>query len=93
MPESVVCRAMKKCSPFQGKTWCGYLLPVEIVALASSGAVISDGEAQNVVWAEQEIAKGHSGGRWFYFGLGKLKPHGQSKKTNGHKAHQRHCQS
>jgi hypothetical protein len=80
MSESAVFKAMKKCKPFQGRRWCGYLLPVDIVALIDAGARVEKYHEYQVEDARKQIEQGIGGGTWFYFELGRLpKKYGKLK--------------
>ena len=56
--------AVRKCSePFE-KMWCGYLTPLEILALNDIGVVCNERDIDLAIdWKHRGISNGH----WFYF--------------------------
>ena len=56
--------AIKKCSRNNGREWCGYLIPKEILALKSFGAGMDERDVDIAIhWKRTGI----NNGRWVYF--------------------------
>lgn len=53
--------------------WYGYLRPDEIIALVEDGAKTN--HESYVSYARMKKEKGDCGSTWFYFKLGRTKPH------------------
>jgi hypothetical protein len=60
--------AIKKCSWEYRQTWCGYLLPKEILALNDFGVHLHE---RDIEIAKDWKRNGIGGGRWIYFTIDK----------------------
>jgi hypothetical protein len=56
----------KKISRFSGKTWCGYITPMETLLLKREGACI---KPEDLIWAKEQKISGMSSPKWVYFDL------------------------
>lgn len=56
-----------KCKHHDGRVWCGYLLPVEILSLVALGVKPSPGNELMPAFAKLAVKEGKSNPRWFYF--------------------------
>jgi hypothetical protein len=60
--------ALSKVAHYRERTYCGYLLPVEVLALAEVGAGITREDRERCTLCK---AQGQANPRWVYFTLPK----------------------
>lgn len=75
--ETNLLQIVSKLQQFDGRVWCGYLTPAEIVLVNKKcgGTLI---KLHDFILAKRSLARGDSNPRWFYF-----RPAGEMMKVLG----------
>ncbi len=60
-------RLLKKISHHNGRTFCGYFTPDEIIWLVKNGATPTLSDIDRVEWSKESLKNGNSSPGWFYF--------------------------